>query len=752
MKKRTLIACCILAGPIAARGAMVVRRWGAAGRVRHAGTLTYEARGEGGPVMRLDLSALPEKATIYRARLVFPVVGRHSSPFDIVPVRLDGSGESATLKPVGRPLKLVGPWHRWFDATEAARRWASEGRRVGRLWLRKVGRAWSVASGAGSAEGLRWALEPPQLPEKGVFLEIAYEGRAGRVPPQVTGVEAFYRSGQVFVTFREVEDYARRLSRARGDEPVTWADLSERFSGATMEGPTPRDEKRELRYRLYVHDKPITPETLPQARLLAVIAPGSLYDTRRGPRSDLARRKTPARRLAVRPGEPLAHGTGLYVHTVVRGGVRHYAVVAAADGVENTTDVGEANTAGPVRQRRAEPRPVLQADRTTDLRGGRGTYHEQWYSLWADAPLAPRPLRYDVAVGFCPQAMARPTPLTITRGHFTNPGPEMPGPARRRGLVMAHSAEQPYHGVWTGVSDAEYNLKGVAEGSWQPFCQRRQELLVRWMQERWEVDPARISLCTGSWGMWELRRGDLYAYMHGWGMPEISKGFQCWHWANGVWGPHVVYARKPDAENPFRLHDYTRYVREHPEKELPFLALHTGWGDHFTEMGWPPFPRFVRALIDTKRAFVMHSRCLGDAMRAGLIRFRHDASVPAFGNCSLDDNLGEGDLRSGKAFGQINGHLTWHSRTIVDEPGAYAVTVQLWATAPLPSCTVDLTPRRCRRFKPEHGREFTWTNTTVSDGRRVGSGTAAADEHGLVTVKGLRITKDRHRITIRRKE
>ena len=185
--------------------------------------------------------------------------------------------------------------------------------------------------------------------------------------------------------------------------------------------------------------------------------------------------------------------------------------------------------------------------------------------------------------------------------------------------------------------------------------------------------------------------------------------------------------------------------------------IHTGWGTHFTEMGWPPFPRFVRALIDTKRAFCMQSPAIAQAMSAGLITFRRDRSVPAFGNCSLDDNIGEGELGSGRAFGQINGYLVWESDTIVDEPGLYGITVWLWdgdrhgrGRAPLDACTVDLTPRKCQKFKPKPGQGFSWTNLTLADGKDVRSGKVQADKHGLVTLEKLRITKGRHRILIRR--
>ncbi len=751
----------LLVGVAPAGGEMVVERWGVAGRIQHPGTLLYELRGREGRAMRFDLSALPQDAKVYRARLFFRCTERHRTGYDIVAAVRAGTGPDAELKPTGRALETVAPYHRWLDATEAVRRSVRGGDRALLLWVRKAGAGLSIVAEAGSAGGLRWAENAPDFGPGAAWLEIAYEldggaARAGalRSPPkQVREVKAFYRSGQVFVTFREAEDYAARLLAKKGKEALTWGDLGERFRTATLEGMVPRDDGGELRYRVYAHDKPITPASIGAARLLGEVAPGSVYNTRLAPKGDFAARrpKAVALRLAIQPGEPLPHATGLYVHTVGRGDKPYYAVVSARDGVENTLDVSQANAVGPIEQRPAEPAPVLQEDRPTKLRPG-GTYHHQRYSWWCAPPLAPRPLRYDLAVGFCPEATERPSALTVTRGHFTHHGPEMPGPSRRRDVVMSHSCDGDYHGVWTGVHDAEYTLKGFERGRWQPFTQRRQEALVAWMKRRWEIDEQRIRVCLGSWGMWELRRGELYAYLHGWGMPEISKGFQCWHWTNGVWGPHHLYARKPNEENPFYLHDYTRYVRQDPRKELPFFAMHTGWGDHFTEMGWPPFPRFVRAMMDTKRAFCMHSRALDPAMRAGLIEFRRDASVPAFGNCSLDDNIGEGDLGSGRTFGQINGYLAWESRTIVDEPGGYEITVLLWDSAPLAECTVDLTPRRCRAFRPKGGARFAWQNVALDSGRQVQAGSAEADEHGLVTVRGLRVAKRKHRIVIRAKE
>jgi hypothetical protein len=71
-------------------------------------------------------------------------------------------------------------------------------------------------------------------------------------------------------------------------------------------------------------------------------------------------------------------------------------------------------------------------------------------------------------------------------------------------------------------------------------------------------------------------------------------------------------------------------------------------------------------------------------------------------------------------------------------------------TCPEETCTVAVTPRHCRKFKPKPGETFGWTNTSLKDGKVVGSGPAAADRWGLVTVTGLEVSKGRNRIRIER--
>jgi len=133
------------------------------------------------------------------------------------------------------------------------------------------------------------------------------------------------------------------------------------------------------------------------------------------------------------------------------------------------------------------------------------------------------------------------------------------------------------------------------------------------------------------------------------------------------------------------------------------------------------------------------------------IRLGH--SVPAFTGCSLDDNPGNGDPADGDPEGQLNLYLRWEPDSLVEEQNRYEITVYLVGSAPEDECTVNITPRRCRKFRPASGAKLVWTNSRrnrlaggAGAGTEVQAGEVVADKWGLVTVEGVRIGKEGNRI------
>jgi len=743
---------------LSAEGGMVTARWGVKGSLQHPGTLKYESLGKEGTLLTFDLSALPANTTVCGARLLFSGVNWKENGFDIVPAtRADGK-----LAASGKPLLPVAAWNQWLDATEA---------------IRAASRVPSTSLGPGPrAQALLWMRNSRAFRQDATVLEIAYEGEPpGQLPEQVTGVKAISRSGQVFITFKEVAPLDE------GKEGANWGELVRKFKGDYY-GPLPGGEPDELSYRVYSHDKAITVANVGQAQLLGEVLPGSAFNTRFALRIDEKRKREDmvaieagrsgealatgpsvlVLRVAVEPGIPVPLGTGIFIDvrsagfSPSAGGPRpegrtpngaFYAILTSLNGVTNAKDISAANTAGPVQVLPGDPEPVLYREIITPV--SKAKYVTQWYSYWTAQPLSPWPARYDVVVQFCPDLLEKPAALVVSRGGWNN-WPTPASPHATNGLHMSHTGDMPAD-FRTGLHDSIGTIKGFDQGKWQPFHTRRQAALLKWMAARWPIDPNRISVEMGAWGMMEIKEGNLYAMIRGWGEPELTKGFQCWDRARGIWGVPELYRGRPGDENPYVAANLTDWVLANPDKELPFFYIHAGGGAHYTEEGWPPFPRFCWAMMKAKQPFFFctaRESAVAEAIRTGKLVIRRDQSLPAFANCSLDDNLGEGDLHSGNGWNesQVNGWLLWDPATIVDEPARWEITLWIGEKCPLSEGTVDLTPRRCQKFAPKPRQRFDWANST--DDGAIQKGSAEADDRGFVTIEKLRITKGRHRIAI----
>lgn len=145
------------------------------------------------------------------------------------------------------------------------------------------------------------------------------------------------------------------------------------------------------------------------------------------------------------------------------------------------------------------------------------------------------------------------------------------------------------------------------------------------------------------------------------------------------------------------------------------------------------------------------------------IDIRLDRSLPAFTNCSLDDDPGTAatlkepkevaigeeknkDTYDGDSVGQVNLYLYWRSENIVDTPDRWEMTVGLTDTAPKNQCAVDITPRRLQSLKIVPSRTYKWNNTC--EGKVIQTGAATGDKYGLVTIRGALVNEKTNRITI----
>lgn len=142
--------------------------------------------------------------------------------------------------------------------------------------------------------------------------------------------------------------------------------------------------------------------------------------------------------------------------------------------------------------------------------------------------------------------------------------------------------------------------------------------------------------------------------------------------------------------------------------------------------------------------------------------YRANQSYPGLFNADVDPNLagrqpdpGPGEPNEGDAFGTWGGYLDWDRTSIVDAANRWECTLFLTGlsattidNSPFAEITMDLAPRKVANFLPGKGRGMHWTATDVATSVVVQSGSAEAEEAGVVVVTGLRVPIDPTRIRL----
>ncbi|KPK82703.1 MAG: hypothetical protein AMJ81_09465 [Phycisphaerae bacterium SM23_33] len=735
-------ACLLAAAPAAAD--FVTERWGPSGRCRHAGAASFQAAPGGGVVAKFDLSKLPRRAGIYRARLRVAVPagpGPLKEPILVEPLmaEVSGSGRAAGQE----PLPLVGPRYRSFDATDVVRRWASGKLANHGLWVRAPG-GW---------DRLR------------TYLEISYDGRLKDPPPPVTGLKAFHRAGQVFLTFDEVD------CPFAGKQELSWDEMK------ALQQKLAAGKLAEVCYRVYRHTRPITAGNLREAELLDEVEQLSAFDERmiqtewKGERIKNVRvGQARVPRVCVEPLKEVPVGTGVFVRTSEQAGEFYYAVISAADGVENTTAIHAGNSLQkPLKETVARPQPILHHEEEHIYDKPRG---HRFYLLWTDPPLSNVPNYYHMGVTFPPELPKQPAPLYVEAWWWDN---GWAGSGARRaipGCISLHM-ETPWV-LHKGIHEGCGTCKAWSQGTVQDYWVRRLRNVLPWLRQQYHIDPDRMYAMSSDWA-WH--HPDLFAAVHE-NLTTDPKRSPTAIGSDRFWGEPKTPAATEWKISAWDYYDIAGYLKKHVRFEVPMLYYTPNM--HEGDFGTIDKPRFYRAMQDTKRAFIA---AWGMHVSADWIyELRRDDTLAAFTHCSLDSNPGIG-MDDGDREGQINGYLRFDAATAVDAPDRWEMAVWLAGPdlrgrggAPEDACTVDVTPRRCRKFQAAPGQKFKWTNTLLAPEEAkkeekspalkplppsdekvkmtvpavTQTGTAVADEHGLVTAEKVLVTRGRHRIVISR--
>jgi predicted esterase len=564
---------------------------------------------------------------------------------------------------------------------------------------------------------------------------------SGTVDDRPSGLTAFFRSGQTFLTWDEVDgDAAYRIYRSStpfADE----ADLTADALVATVGDETSLDLAASI------------------DRLAA----------------DAGDYRIPIRvhYSIVDNGPQLSDDTGLFVFTAKQDEIAYYAVTAVVGGVEvggvepgvNALGQGVAEQVGPVV-------PVRQNDEA-DYVHWTDDVGTSYYPAMSRAPSVPYTFRVRRPDGDGPFPLIgvlhgllfqydTPDSLRYAKVdadhqdavHVALDSPVLSA-ADVEGLDPIDVAGYPTGGGWYGW---------IEPGSSGPNDKIAQRVLWTLDQvERTEqVDPHRVSLTGESVGaigsmVLAFTHPDRFAAIHAY-VPYLRQ-------------------RAGSLRALFPL-DLLGMLDDEPAEELPYLMLTAGRLDQV--MTWPEKPAFLVAAGQAGRGVTLywdgrgHSYTENPALfpyapvwgqpdglpTEHLTGFATDRSYPALSGLTADSDPGTVDLARppavrppldspgiGDLVGTINGGASWDNGTVVDELDRYAVTLRLTLQTDQTEATATVTPRRLQEFELVPGDAYGYTVIDATGtGLVAGEGTVGPD--GLIRVPDVPLNHDGTRLTV----
>lgn len=561
---------------------------------------------------------------------------------------------------------------------------------------------------------------------------------AHRIPGFVIRAVAFC-SGMIAASFAWAGDADVADIRAvhrHGQTFVTWKDVAEGEEGA------------KFRYSLYRSTEPITAKNLPAAELCYH---GVLNNSARlyGSAFNMKDRLDATKPFAIleEGGKPLPPWSGLAVVTTQKPGMFYYAIVATDEAGKRVSKIipGRSATAAAVDESVAPIQPIKIYDSKerktavaqTSITGAKGlSLHlrlggsnsrgggaSEWgdYYLFFGTP--EMGYRDGLAGVFSVEEHRRKEGNRLVLGVRD----AVEHPSGRNAM------ETYWFGYWCIPQWAKEREPRV-----YPFTENQLLWIVNWTAKRYAADPERIFVggsSSGAVGSMNVgfRHPELFAAAY----PTSGRVRKV---------QAIVLEGKPAKDHPLLMADgktlYYDYVNgpkfaAERHDDLPFLGWACGRNDGYAT--WPEHIDMVKALTAAHHgfSFAWNNGGHGDGGKAMTLItqyyppeiFARNRSYPAFGNSSIDQKMGGGDVKDGDLEGGINLGFRWSE--VVDEAEKWSVALQ--NDLAKGDMTVDVTPRRCQTFRLKAGETVRWT---TSDGR---SGMATVDAHGLVTVDGVRL-------------
>lgn len=621
------------------------------------------------------------------------------------------------------------------------------------------------------------------------LLLVNFASTEAATPLQPTGLKAFHRSGQTFITWTE-----------RSSLTGEW-------------------------YRVYRHNQPITSENLKNAVCLQQVAEGSgrfFADRYNVESSGTWKARYFNRFVITRLGRQLAAGTGLLVWTsapqdfggAARGKAYYAVSTVDRNGSENVEDFSSANACGPVSERVNDPLPVeiLRGD------SGRGHVYTQFMDLrnWNPTFHAPNESNGHYGLDSTDPAVAHSIQYayTYTIGEPNPANCPSAMPTRFPVILNLHGWGDNSYGPDTGGSQYycafEVRPIDVSETWWFGFARkqdyrrsgtvRKGDSVVNYTESRIMrmiydllrdpafkngIDPNRLYVYGHSMGAsgalaLAFRYPGVFAAAYAsepmtnyktstmwlenvalkWGSPALNLPVRMQ--GPGNWAAKL---KKYDGKGVWDWQNHQANARSRTGDEfVPFGVAH-GRNDAVIDwqtQGRPAYAPFDEskhawggAVTDSDHTWLSfaglppnYAPDTSEVPFAGLKALRNE-TVPGLGKASGNLPLPPPNGPGGP--GGYNQTIEWSSRwhrwdgVPVDTAKAWGISLR---TTDGSTQSVDVTPRRLQTFKIIAGRSYKWENRRVRDNALLAGGSVKADARAILTVPGFQVTPGGNRLRI----
>jgi hypothetical protein len=475
---------------------------------------------------------------------------------------------------------------------------------------------------------------------------------------------------------------------------------------------------------------------------------------------------------------PLGSNKGLFVVTSTDNGSYYYAITTSVGGFEDTTILfGSNSLASSINETISMPRPVWQQNRTVS-----GKIFEIYvlYATKVTSSIYPQMTNagtFPHNFAIVKSGTVTPHPLTIylhggglhflpTSTYFKTLGDPDEWVISIDEWLPTFEGSSYYYGFHEDYDVLTFMNPVPTSGILYNYTAKKIEFILDWAIHNLPVDSTRTYMTGWSMGamgslfnsiMLRNRIAALFIYAPSFDMASWSAGL-----LDRAWGTYQ--------SNLLTNEGYTRNERlssiyllgVNRMNSVPLIFTFCGKNDYVVH--WEEKPVFYDS-ISVFRHGGFHFWSMTDHQQTFLnspwqptfpnfsffTRYRTNLSYPAFSNCSIDGDPGNGTPSNGDPIGTINGHLDW-ADDIIDETDRWEITLFVKdllttggsITAP-DSATTDVTLRRLQNFVVPSDSFIIWKN--VRDGIVTQQGTFTYVE-GLVTLQGVKVYKDSSRIIV----